>query len=106
MHDFKLFKDSYIGLPNWIKAQGDSGYQGIQFIHENSETPKKGSKLHPLTKEEKANNTRISKERIFIEHINSHIKRFKILSTRYRNKRKKHGLRMSLICGIYNYELC
>ncbi len=47
----------------------------------------------------------MSKERIFIEHINSHIKRFKLLSTRYRNKRKKHGLRMSLICGVYNYEL-
>ncbi len=66
---------------------------------------KKASKLHPLTKEEKIENKRMSKERIFIEHINSHIKRFKILSTRYRNKRKKHGLRMSLICGVYNYEL-
>lgn len=44
-------------------------------------------------------------ELIYIEHINAHIKKFKILSTRYRNKRKKHGLRMSLICGIYNYEL-
>jgi len=58
-----------------------------------------------LTKEEKEKNRAISKERIYIEHVNGHIKRFKILSTRYRNKRKKHGLRMSLICGIYNYEL-
>ncbi len=106
MHDFKLFKDSYVGLPNGIKVQADSGYQGIQQIHTNSETPKKASKLHPLTDDEKVNNTRISKERIFIEHINSHIKRFKILSIRYRNKRKKHGLRMALICGIYNFELC
>ena len=105
IHDFKLFKNSYIGLPDKIKIQGDSGYQGIQKIHTNSEIPKKATKLHKLTKEDKDNNRRISKERIFIEHINSHIKRFKILSTRYRNKRKKHGLRMSLICGIYNYEL-
>jgi len=105
VHDFKLFKNSYKGLPDKIKIQADSGYQGIKSIHSNSETPKKSSKLHPLTAEEKADNRRISKERIFIEHINSHIKRFKILSTRYRNKRKKHGLRMSLICGIYNYEL-
>lgn len=105
MHDFKVFKDSYIGIPNKIKFQGDSGYQGILNIHPNSETPKKASKLHPLTKEEKANNRRISKERIAIEHINAHIKSFKIMSMRYRNKRKKHGLRMSLICGIFNYEL-
>lgn len=105
VHDFKLFKSSYIGIPNRIKIQADSGYQGIQNIHLNSEIPKKSSKLHKLTKEEKFNNKRISSERIFIEHINAHIKRFKILSTRYRNKRKKHGIRMSLICGIYNYEL-
>ena len=105
VHDFKLFKSSYIGIPDKIKIQGDSGYQGIQKIHANSEIPKKTTKLHKLSKKDKDNNRRISKERIFIEHINSHIKRFKILSTRYRNKRKKHGLRMSLICGIYNYEL-
>ncbi|MCL2518281.1 MAG: IS5/IS1182 family transposase, partial [Oscillospiraceae bacterium] len=33
------------------------------------------------------------------------IKRFKILQLRYRNKQRKHFLRVSLICGIYNYEL-
>ena len=41
IHDFKLFKNSYIGLPDKIKIQGDSGYQGIQKIHTNSEIPKK-----------------------------------------------------------------
>ena len=105
VHDFKLFKNNYFGLPNKVKIQGDSGYQGIIKIHANSETPKKATKLHPLNDDEKTNNRRIAKERISIEHINSHIKRFKIMSTRYRNKRKKHGLKMSLICGIYNYEL-
>ena len=105
VHDFKLFKINYIGIPDKIKIQGDSGYQGINKIHANSETPKKATKLHPLTDDEKANNRRISNERIFIEHINSHVNKFKIMSTRYGNKRKKHGVRMSLISGIYNYEL-
>ena len=105
VHDFNLFKQSYIAINENIKIQADSGYQGICDIHKNSETPKKKSKLHPLTKEDKANNHRISKERISIEHINGHIKRFKILSTQYRNKRKKHLLRMSLICGFYNFEI-
>jgi hypothetical protein len=27
------------------------------------------------------------------------------LQIRYRNKQRKHLLRVSLICGIYNYEL-
>ena len=100
-----MLKKAYRGIHERIKIQADSGYQGIKGIHTNSKTQKKASKLHKLTKEEKDKNRKISRECIYIEHINAYIKRFKILSTRYRNKRKKHGLRMSLICGIYNYEL-
>jgi len=28
----------------------------------------------------------------------------RILAERYRNRRKRFGLRMSLFCGLYNYE--
>jgi hypothetical protein len=83
----------------------DSGFQGILEFHSNSETPIKSSKNHKLTKEDKIYNYNLSKRRIFIEHINSWIKRFKILSYKYRNKRLRHGLRVSLICRIYN-ALC
>jgi hypothetical protein len=31
--------------------------------------------------------------------------KFRILSSRYRNRRKKFGLRVNLISGIYNFEL-
>jgi len=105
MHDFKLFKRTLKGINRRIKIQADSGYQGIKKIHENSETPKKSSKKKPLTQEEKDNNRRISSERILIENINAKIKVWKIMANRYRNRRKRHGLRMSLICGLYNYEL-
>lgn len=47
IHDFNLFKESYMGLPKQIKVQADNGYQGIKKIHNNSEIPKKASKLHP-----------------------------------------------------------
>lgn len=33
------------------------------------------------------------------------LKIFKILSSRYRNRKKRFGLRFNLIAGIYNYEL-
>ena len=88
----KLFKNKYIGISSKIKILADSGYQGITKIHANSETPKKGSKLHPLTKEDKENNKMISKKRIFIEHINSHIKRFKIMSIGIEIKERNMGL--------------
>lgn len=101
-HDFRIFKENFEGASDKIKFLADSGFQGILEFHENSETPIKSSKHHKLTTEEKAYNHTLSSQRIFIEHINGWIKRFKILSYRYRNKRLRHGLRVSLICGIYN----
>ena len=77
----------------------------IFVVYYNSQIPKKSSKKHKLTLEEKAYNSAISKRRIYIEHINRYIKRFKILSSRYRNKRRRFALRVSLICGIYNFQL-
>ena len=104
-HDFKLYKDEFgYAVAQWIKLMGDSGFQGIFEFHKNSEIPKKKTKKHPLTKEEKANNKRISQERILIENVNACLKVFKILAHRYRNRRKRFGLRMSLICGLYNFE--
>ena len=82
----------------------DSGYQGIAEIHKNSETPKKKPKCGELTGEEKSENRRISRERILIENVNSKIKVFKIMANKYRNRRKRHGLRANLICGIINFE--
>ena len=104
-HDFKLYEKS-IGsaVSNDIKIQGDSGYQGILRLHKNSETPRKKPKGGELTAEEKAENRRISCERILIENINAKIKVFKALANKYRNRRNRFGLRMSLVCGIINFE--
>jgi len=105
VHDFKLYEES-IGsaVADEIKIQGDSGYQGILKLHKNSETPKKKPKGGELTNQEKDENRRISRERILIENINAKVKVFKITANRYRNRRKRYGLRMSLICGIINFE--
>lgn len=103
-HDFKLFKDSKLHFQNETELIVDKGYQGIFKLHNNSKIPFKAAKNHKLTKEEKSFNSEISKKRIYIEHINRYIKRFRILSSRCRNKRKKFGLRAALICGIYNFQ--
>ena len=83
----------------------DSGYLGLRKVHSNSELPRKSSKLKPLTKKEKRMNLKLSKIRVAIEHVIGKIKVFRIISERYRNRRKYHDLRMKLICGIYNFEL-
>jgi transposase len=88
-----------------ILLLADSGYQGLLKLHKNSRIPTKGSKYHPLTAALKSLNRELSKERIVIENINARIKTFKILSERYRNRRKRHLLRMNLVCAILNREL-
>jgi len=85
-------------------VQLDSGYQGVLKFHANSETPKKKPKGGELTAEEKIENKRLSQERILIENVNAKIKVFKIVANKYRNRRKRFGLRMALICAIINFE--
>lgn len=104
-HDFRLFKESKV---RWTKNRcgiTDSGYTGIKKLHSNTKLPKKSSKKKPLTVEEKQQNRKISSERVVNENVIGSLKRFKILSDRYRNRRKRSGLRFNLIAGIYNLEV-
>ena len=103
-HDFTLFKRSKTALSVSLAALTDSGYQGINKLHANSESPKKKSKKHPLTDEEKAANRDISSRRIGCEHVIGRLKVFRIFSERYRNRRKRFGLRFNLIAAICNME--
>jgi transposase len=104
-HDFQLFKESGSAVSRHTCVLADSGYQGLTELHSNSQTPAKKTKLHPLSKAQKASNRAISKERILIENIIRKLKIFRILSDRYRNRRKRFGLRFNLIAAIYNLEL-
>ena len=104
-HDFKLYRASVgSAVLAEIEIQADSGYHGILKFHKNSETPKKKPKGGKLVTDEKAENDRLSSERIFVENINAKIKVFKVGANKYRNRRKRFGLRMSMICGIINFE--
>lgn len=104
-HDFKLFKSRHFPVLKDKKVLVDSGYTGILRFHSNSTLPHKRKKLTPLTKEQKRENRQLASDRVFSENVNSWIKRFKIIADRYRNRRKRFGLRFNLIAGIYNFEL-
>jgi len=66
---------------------------------------RKRRKKNPLTKEDKKKNRELSSERVLNENVIGMVKRFKIIADRYRNRRKRFGLRFNLIAGIYNFEL-
>jgi len=106
VHDMEIFRRSKTYFAKSILSVADKGYQGLKVYHSNSLTPyKKPRGGVKLTEYQKWFNSQIGSYRSRIEHVNRRIKRFKILQLRYRNKQRKHLLRISLICGIYNYEL-
>ena len=94
-HDFQLFKDDQVELAEHICMLADAGYQGLADLHKNSRTPFKKSKLHPLTERQKRRNRSLARKRIVIEHIFRKLKVFRILSERYRNRRKRFPLRFN-----------
>jgi hypothetical protein len=104
-HDFRLFKESKVRWTEKTCGVTDSGYTGIKKLQKTSRLPKKSSKKKPLTREEKKQNREISSERVLNENVIGSLKRFKIVSDKYRNRRKRFGLRFNLIAGVHNFEL-
>ena len=102
VHDFNIFKKTTKELPDTLKFLADSGYQGILDYFKNSMTQKKKSKNNPLTDEDKELNTLISSIRIAVEHVNSQLKIFRILSERYRSRINTFYSRFLIICSFYN----
>ena len=101
---FKRFQESDFACAPSVKWVCGSGYLGIVKCHANSQTPRKASKHKPLTAEDKAYNRSLAKERILNEQVIRYLKRFRSLGERYRNRRRRFGLRFNLIAAIYNLQ--
>lgn len=104
-HDFHLFKSSGVRFQPASLALADSGYQGLQKLHANTALPKRRSKKAPLDHLDKALNHVISSQRVLVENIIRRVKVFRIMGERYRNRRKRFGLRLNLIAGMLNAQL-
>lgn len=104
-HDFKLFKRSKIALQEKLECLADRGYQGIQKLHRNSQTPKKKPRGGELTPPEKKQNRALSSRRVVGEHVIGKLKVFRILGEKYRNRRRRFGLRLNLLASLYNLDL-
>jgi IS5 family transposase len=105
VHDFRIWKENQVGIGKKTELLADKGYQGVNKLHENSRIPFKKPKGKSLNQEQKKFNRQLAKERIVVEHVHRRLKIFRILSSRYRNRKKRFRLRLNLIAGIYNYEL-
>lgn len=104
-HDFSLFKESATHIHPDTVVLADLGYLGLDKLHAQSCLPVRASKHHLLTYEEKQANRTLARLRLRVEQVIGRLKVFRILSERYRGRRKRFNLRFNLIAGIHNFEL-
>ena len=69
-HDKRVFeKDLPLNyIPENVTLWGDTAFTGCTKIHPNSHIPKKGTRKHPLSPEQKSDNKVLSGIRIVAEH--------------------------------------
>ncbi len=87
----------------WYLADG--GYRGLDALHPQTVLPVRKPRGGCLSNQDKHDNRRLAKLRVRVEHVICWLKRFRILKERYRNRRKRFGLRSRLIAGLHNFEL-
>ncbi len=80
----------------------DSGYQGLHKHHQNVTLPVKKKKGQALSAEDKTDNKALSKQRVFIEHVNRRGKIFRIVKDVYRGKHKHYSLTWHLVAALVN----
>lgn len=100
-HDLELFRRSRVRIHHDILSMYDLGYYGMHH-YDNVLMPHKKPKNGDLEKWQKDENREISSIRVFVEHVFGFMKTFKILGTRYRNRRRRIGLRALIISCFYN----
>lgn len=70
----------------------------------NARLPHKKPRGGQLSPTQKRDNRTLARRRVVIEQVNRCLKIFRILAERYRNRRRRFGLRCNLIAALYNYE--
>lgn len=104
-HDVCLLKASRTHIHPAVEILADTGYQGLQKLPPNTTLPTKRKKKQPRSSADKRRNKALASRRVVVENVLAALKRFKIISDTYRNRRKRFNLRFNLIAGIYNFQL-
>jgi len=93
-------------IPDAVKIQGDSGFQGLQSEYVNVEIPHKKPKGGQLTDEQKTENQALARERVIAEHAFAGLKRYGIATQVYRNRKQNFDDRsIFTAAGLWNFYL-
>jgi hypothetical protein len=117
IHDYRLLKQDFPPGMDWFitfRLWVDLGYIGIQKDYNHCEIlishkkPRK-SKANPtpsLTDEQKTENREMSSLRVIVEHAIGGIKRFGILTGKFRNRKEKFVDDVAALCaGLWNLKI-
>jgi hypothetical protein len=93
-------------IPKDVQVNLDRGYEGAEDRYPNNTIykPKRAQRNHPLTLFEKLYNHLINKTRILVEHVIGRLKKFRIVSELYRNRRPAHGDFFVAVAGLINFK--
>ncbi len=93
-------------IPEDVQVNLDRGYEGAEERYPNNKIykPKRAQRNHPLTLFEKLYNHIINKTRILVEHVIGRVKKFRIMSNLYRNRRSPHAGYLAVVAGLINFR--
>jgi len=93
-------------IPADVQVNLDRGYEGAEARYPNNKIykAKRAQRNHPLTLVEKLYNHIINKTRILVEHVIGYLKKYRIASELYRNRRSAHGDFFLAVAGLINFR--
>jgi DDE superfamily endonuclease/Helix-turn-helix of DDE superfamily endonuclease len=93
-------------IPEDVQVNLDRGYEGAENRYPNNKVykPKRAQRNHPLTLFENLYNRIINKTRILVEHVIGRLKKFRIMSELYRNRRSAHAGYLVTVAGLINFR--
>jgi DDE superfamily endonuclease len=108
IHDYEIFKNKHPTTPPQVENFLDLGYMGVQndFPTVKSVLPfRKSRKKSELSNEEKKYNRKHSKLRVIVENTVSRIKKYGIMSARFRNRLGRYDRTSDIVSGLVNFRI-
>jgi hypothetical protein len=105
-HDKRIAEATPYPLPAGSRLLQDLGFLAFTLDHVEIIMPTKKPRGRSLTRAQKAANRRIARRRVRIEHVNSRVKRCRIVQDTSRLRRGGvHDLVMEMCCALHNFRV-
>lgn len=106
MHDKAICDEEQFEFPAGMTIFMDTGFEGFNPENVKVVRPAKKPRGKELTQEQKDENKKISKVRVWIEHTIGDCKIMRIIKDKIRNyKQGFKDLIMQICCGLHNFRL-